>query len=129
VYSSVQGILRTLVQRGIFEETGLPVDTGGLRKISQNQTGEMAAYRIPTYHPFCAARVTLRTLYILLCMTSTSANIANIVLHCVERLLQGKQEVAGHRYLTYTSKRSSWHPGRTPPYPGAKALANHHRAW
>eukprot|EP01051_Picozoa_sp_SAG22_P002101 SAG22_NODE_90_length_21067_cov_8.490843_5_plen_1250_part_00 len=37
VYGSVQGILRTLVQRGIFEETGLPVDTVGLRKISKPQ--------------------------------------------------------------------------------------------
>lgn len=35
VYSSVQGILRTLVQRGIFEESGMPVDTVGLRKISK----------------------------------------------------------------------------------------------
>ena len=43
VYSSVQGILRTLVQRGIFEETGLPVDTAGLRKMSQNHTGETPA--------------------------------------------------------------------------------------
>ena len=43
VYSSVQGILRTLVQRGIFEETGLPVDTAGLRKMSQNHTGENPA--------------------------------------------------------------------------------------
>lgn len=42
VYSSVQGILRTLVQRGIFEETGLPVDTVGLRKISQSQPGQGA---------------------------------------------------------------------------------------
>ena len=37
------GILRTLVQRGIFEEGsgGLPLDTGGLRKIS-HQAGELA---------------------------------------------------------------------------------------
>ena len=39
VYGSVQGILRTLVQRGIFEETGLPVDTVGLRKISKGGGG------------------------------------------------------------------------------------------
>ena len=38
------GILRTLVQRGIFEEGsgGLPLDTGGLRKISHH-AGELAA--------------------------------------------------------------------------------------
>jgi hypothetical protein len=45
VYSSVQGILRTLVQRGIFEETGLPVDTAGLRKLSQNHTGQAGGSR------------------------------------------------------------------------------------
>jgi len=45
VYSSVQGILRTLVQRGIFEETGLPVDTVGLRKISQSQPGQAGGSR------------------------------------------------------------------------------------
>merc|ERR1711871_10260 len=43
VYSSVQGILRTLVQRGIFEETGMPVDTVGLRKISKSQSASQGA--------------------------------------------------------------------------------------
>ena len=36
----MQGILRTLVQRGIFEETGLPVDTVGLRKVSKARAGD-----------------------------------------------------------------------------------------
>jgi len=42
------GILRTLVQRGIFEEGsgGLPLDTGGLRKIS-HQAGELAGRPSP----------------------------------------------------------------------------------
>ena len=50
VYGSVQGILRTLVQRGIFEETGLPVDTVGLRKISKSSrpgaSGSTSEYQL-----------------------------------------------------------------------------------
>merc|ERR1711871_523364 len=52
VYSSVQGILRTLVQRGIFEETGMPVDTVGLRKMSKSKgppggtSGSMSDYQL-----------------------------------------------------------------------------------
>ena len=65
VYSSVQGILRTLVQRGIFEEAGLPVDTAGLRKLSQNHTGNCSPVSPPAYHLFCATRDTPRATSIL----------------------------------------------------------------
>ena len=78
VYSSVQGILRTLVQRGIFEETGLPVDTGGLRKISQHQTGETAS--TISYLP-----ITYTVWRESLCArpTSFASTSANFVLHCI----------------------------------------------
>jgi hypothetical protein len=103
VYSSVQGILRTLVQRGIFEETGLPVDTVGLRKISQSQPGELS----------------LSLLCVLGGRIHTHADRNFYFVHAP----QAKLGAAGHRCLICTLKRCLSRHGLTQHCPGPMVQA------